>query len=158
SATSSGVIVGGVVTNQPLTDGTTPTARKSHRCGSSDAEVFQLGCEGLTLRPRETSAHSGMTASCYGRHRLFSEYDLGGKALPRTGFIDHIGIGVPDLEAAKAYYDELMSILGLREWFPREAGGPLNYGPDGARGSQLFIYQADDTETYSRGHAGLHHL
>ena len=37
--------------------------------------------------------------------------------LPRTGFIDHIGIGVPDLAAAKRYYDELMSILGLREWF-----------------------------------------
>ena len=34
-----------------------------------------------------------------------------------TGFIDHIGIGVPDLAAAKQYYDELMSVLGLREWF-----------------------------------------
>jgi hypothetical protein len=27
--------------------------------------------------------------------------------LPRTGFIDHIGIGVPDLVAAKEYYDRL---------------------------------------------------
>jgi hypothetical protein len=33
------------------------------------------------------------------------------------GFIDHIGIGVPDLPAAKRYYDELMPILGLRAWF-----------------------------------------
>ena len=37
--------------------------------------------------------------------------------MPQTGFIDHIGIGVPDLAAAKEYYDELLSVLGLREWF-----------------------------------------
>ena len=30
----------------------------------------------------------------------------------RTGFIDHIGIAVPDPSAAKRYYDELMPILG----------------------------------------------
>ena len=34
--------------------------------------------------------------------------------MPRTAFIDHIGIGVPDLAAAKRYYDELMPILGLK--------------------------------------------
>jgi catechol 2,3-dioxygenase-like lactoylglutathione lyase family enzyme len=28
----------------------------------------------------------------------------------RTGFIDHIGVGVPDLAAAKQYYDQLMPI------------------------------------------------
>lgn len=32
--------------------------------------------------------------------------------MARTGFIDHIGIGVPDLAAAKAYYDELMPVWG----------------------------------------------
>ena len=42
-----------------------------------------------------------------------------------TGFIDHIGIGIPDLVAAKEYYDELMSVLGLREWFDTGPGGPL---------------------------------
>jgi catechol 2,3-dioxygenase-like lactoylglutathione lyase family enzyme len=36
--------------------------------------------------------------------------------VPRTGFIDHIGIGVPDLAAAKRYYGELMPLLGLRQW------------------------------------------
>jgi catechol 2,3-dioxygenase-like lactoylglutathione lyase family enzyme len=76
----------------------------------------------------------------------------------RTGFIDHIGIGVPDLVEAKEYYDDLMSILGLREWFETGPGGPLNYGPDGARGSQLFFYQAEEPDTYSRLHTGLHHL
>jgi catechol 2,3-dioxygenase-like lactoylglutathione lyase family enzyme len=76
----------------------------------------------------------------------------------RTGFIDHVGIGVPDLVAAKEYYDELMSVLGLREWFETVPGGPLNYGPDGARGSQLFFYQAEEPGTYSRRETGLHHL
>ena len=74
-----------------------------------------------------------------------------------AGFIDHVGIGVPDLPAAKGYYDELMSILGLREWFATGAEGPLNYGPDGALGTQLFLYQAEPG-TYSRSETGLHHL
>jgi hypothetical protein len=54
--------------------------------------------------------------------------------LPQTGFIDHIGIGVPDLVAAKQYYDDLMSILGLKEWFETSPGGSFNYGPDGGKG------------------------
>jgi catechol 2,3-dioxygenase-like lactoylglutathione lyase family enzyme len=78
--------------------------------------------------------------------------------LADTGFIDHIGIGVPDLEATKAYYDGLMSVLGLRHWFERSTGDPLNYGPDGARGSQLFFYEAEEPTTYSRRGTGLHHL
>ena len=78
--------------------------------------------------------------------------------MPRTGFIDHIGIGVPDLGAAKQYYDELMSVLGLREWFHTGPGGPLNYGPDGGQGAQLFFYQAEGPATYSRHETGLHHL
>ncbi|MGZ4338358.1 MAG: VOC family protein [Gaiellaceae bacterium] len=78
--------------------------------------------------------------------------------LPRTGFIDHIGIGVPDLAAAREYYDGLMSVLGLCEWFETVPGGPLNYGPDGDRGSQLFVYQAAEPGAYSRGRTGLHHL
>jgi len=44
--------------------------------------------------------------------------------LPQPGFIDHIGIGVPDLVAAKQYYDDLMSVLGLRAWFEPGPGGP----------------------------------
>jgi catechol 2,3-dioxygenase-like lactoylglutathione lyase family enzyme len=78
--------------------------------------------------------------------------------LPGTGFIDQVGIGVPDLVAAKEYYDELMAVLGLREWFATGPGGPLNYGPDGALGSQLFFYKVEEPGTYSRGQSGLHHL
>src|SRR5690348_10023779 len=88
--------------------------------------------------------------------RVADVHDSGGASLPRTGFIDHIGIGVPDLVATKRYYDDLMSVLGLRQWFPTVPGGPLNYGPDGDRGSQLFFYQADEPGTYSRGQTGFH--
>ena len=78
--------------------------------------------------------------------------------MPRAGFIDHIGIGVPDLVVAKQYYDELMSVLGLRQRFDTGSRGPLNYGPDGAQGSQLFLYQAEEPSPYSRSQTGLHHL
>jgi catechol 2,3-dioxygenase-like lactoylglutathione lyase family enzyme len=78
--------------------------------------------------------------------------------VPRTGFIDQIGIGVPDLVAAKQYYDGLMSVLGLREWFETRPGGSFNYGPDGDKGTQLFFYQAEEPGSYSRGQAGLHHV
>jgi len=77
--------------------------------------------------------------------------------VPEPGFIDHIGIGVPDLGAAREYYDELMGVLGLRPWFETGPEGPLNYGPDGALGSQLFFYEVDAGE-YSRSRTGLHHL
>jgi catechol 2,3-dioxygenase-like lactoylglutathione lyase family enzyme len=46
--------------------------------------------------------------------------------MARTAFIDHIGIGVPDLAAAKAWYDELMPILGLTKWFPTSPSGEYN--------------------------------
>ena len=75
-----------------------------------------------------------------------------------AGFIDHIGIGVPDLEATREYYDDGMSILGLRQWFDLGPGGPLNYGPDGAQGSQLFFYEIEEPGSYSRGQTGFHHL
>lgn len=78
--------------------------------------------------------------------------------MTRTGFIDHIGIGVPDLAAAKRYYDELMPILGLRQWFKTTAEGVFNYGPDGARGPQLFFYQAREGGDYSRLRTGLQHI
>jgi catechol 2,3-dioxygenase-like lactoylglutathione lyase family enzyme len=76
----------------------------------------------------------------------------------RTGFIDHVGIGVPDLAAAKKYYDELMPILGMKHWFPTSADGSFNYGPDDAGGSQLFFYQALEPSDYSQHRTGLQHI
>lgn len=78
--------------------------------------------------------------------------------MARTGFIDHIGIGVPDLAAAKRYYDDLMPVLGLRQWFKTSPEGSFNYGPDAARGSQLFFYQALEAGTYSRQRTGFQHI
>lgn len=77
--------------------------------------------------------------------------------MTKTGFIDHIGIGVPDLAQAKRYYDDLMPILGLKQWF--KTSPMFNYGPDGATGSQLFFYQAQEPgPAYSRHRSGLHHI
>ena len=76
----------------------------------------------------------------------------------RTGFIDHVGIGVPDLKVAKRYYDELMPVLGLRQWFQTAPDGAFIIGPDGALGSQLIFYQALEPDTYSRHRTGLQHL
>jgi catechol 2,3-dioxygenase-like lactoylglutathione lyase family enzyme len=78
--------------------------------------------------------------------------------LARTAFIDHVGIGVLDLAAAKRYYDELMPVLGLHQWFKTAPDGSFIIGPDGARGSQLIFYQALEPGTYSRHRAGLQHL
>ena len=78
--------------------------------------------------------------------------------MPRTGFIDHVGIGVPDLIQAKRYYDGLMAILGIRPRFPTTASGEFNYGPDGATGPQIFFYQALEPDEHSRHATGLQHL
>ena len=74
------------------------------------------------------------------------------------GLIDHVGIGVPDLDAAKRYYDGLMPILGLRPWFPTTEAGEFNYGPDGALGTQVFFYEALEPSAHSRHGTGLQHL
>ena len=76
----------------------------------------------------------------------------------RTAFLDHIGIGVPDLGAAKRYYDGLMPILGLAQWFETGDDGTFAIGPDGAMGPQLFFYQALEPHDYSRHGTGLQHL
>ena len=71
--------------------------------------------------------------------------------------IDHIGIGVPDLAAAKQYYDELVGIVGFREWFPADEH-QFNYGPDATLGTQIFFYRAHEPNDYSRHGIGLQHL
>jgi hypothetical protein len=62
--------------------------------------------------------------------------------MPRTGFIDHTGIGVPDLAAAKLYYDELMPTgtrarVPLTPWHRPAApvlhGVQPHHGPPGTR-------------------------
>ncbi len=78
--------------------------------------------------------------------------------MTRTAFIDHLGIGVPDLAAAKRYYDALIPVLGLRQWFETGPDGSFIIGPAGAKGSQLIFYQALEPDDYSRHRTGLQHI
>jgi catechol 2,3-dioxygenase-like lactoylglutathione lyase family enzyme len=74
-----------------------------------------------------------------------------------TARLDHIGIGVPDLEVARRYYDGFMQVVGFEEWFPADEH-QFNYGPAGVPGTQLFFYRATDDGDHSRHGVGLQHL
>ena len=66
--------------------------------------------------------------------------------------IDHIGLGVPDVEAAKAYYDEMLALVGfVRQW-------EVGYRPHDWYGAQLFLYPTVEDGDYSRHRTGLQHL
>src|SRR4029453_10853614 len=66
--------------------------------------------------------------------------------------IDHFGLGVPDVEGAKAYYDELMPMLGYQPCFGN------GYCPDDWQGAQLFLYPTLEEGPYSRDRVGLQHI
>lgn len=66
--------------------------------------------------------------------------------------IEHIGLGVPDVDAAKAYYDELMPMVGFQPCFGN------GYCPEDFQGAQLFLYPAKEPDQHSRHGTGLHHL
>lgn len=66
--------------------------------------------------------------------------------------IDHIGFNVPDVEAALAYYDQLLPLLGYKRFYP------LGYVPTDWDGAQIFIYPAMEEGTYSRLRTGLSHV
>ncbi|WP_193508874.1 VOC family protein [Cryobacterium sp. BB736] len=66
--------------------------------------------------------------------------------------IDHVGLGVPDMEIAKAYYDELMPMVGFQPCFGN------GYCPNDWNGAQLFLYESTEDGAYSRHHSGLQHL
>jgi catechol 2,3-dioxygenase-like lactoylglutathione lyase family enzyme len=66
--------------------------------------------------------------------------------------IDHIGLGVPDVEAAKAYYDDFMPLVGfVREW-------EVGYRDTGWYGAQIFLYSTLEAGEYSRHRIGLQHI
>jgi catechol 2,3-dioxygenase-like lactoylglutathione lyase family enzyme len=70
--------------------------------------------------------------------------------------LGHLGINVPDLAAAKSYYDELMPLLGYETF---ETTEECAYMPaEGKRGAYLFLYQALEPGEYSRHREGLQHL
>jgi len=66
--------------------------------------------------------------------------------------IDHIGLGVPDVVAATAYYDELLPLVGF------ERGWETGYRAVDWYGAQLFLYPAVERGDYSRHRIGLQHI
>jgi catechol 2,3-dioxygenase-like lactoylglutathione lyase family enzyme len=70
--------------------------------------------------------------------------------------VDHIGLNVPDLAAAKAYYDELMPLVLYEPFFATD--DQFSYQPlEGKPGTRVFFYLGDATD-YGRTRTGLQHL
>jgi catechol 2,3-dioxygenase-like lactoylglutathione lyase family enzyme len=71
--------------------------------------------------------------------------------------LGHIGLNVPDIAAAKRYYDQLMPLVGFESFLVAE--DEFAYRPAGGKpGTFLFFYPASEDGSYSRHRAGLQHL
>ena len=71
--------------------------------------------------------------------------------------IGHLGINVPDLDAARSYYELLMPALEMEPFLSDAA--QFAYRPAGGKpGAYLFVYPALDGGAYSRDRAGFQHL
>ena len=71
--------------------------------------------------------------------------------------LGHLGINVPDLDGAKAYYDALMPLLGYEPFF--DADDEFSYRPvQGRFGAYLFFYPTVEERSFSRHSTGLQHL
>ena len=71
--------------------------------------------------------------------------------------LGHLGINVPDLKAAKGYYDAVMPLLGFDEHFTAE--DEFAYRPAGGKtGTYLFFYPSAEDSGYTRQRTGLQHL
>ena len=71
--------------------------------------------------------------------------------------LGHLGINVPDLRAAKGYYDAVMPLLGFDEYLTAE--DEFAYRPAGGKpGTYLFFYPSAEHSQYSRHKTGLQHL
>ncbi len=71
--------------------------------------------------------------------------------------LGHLGVNVPDLAVARAYYDGLLPMLDFEPHFatPDE----FAYRPaKGKRGTYLFFYPSEQDGTYSRKQTGLQHV
>jgi catechol 2,3-dioxygenase-like lactoylglutathione lyase family enzyme len=71
--------------------------------------------------------------------------------------LGHLGLNVPDLDVARAYYDELMPALEFESFISDV--DQFAYRPAGGKpGSYLFFYRARDAGDDSRFTSGLQHL
>jgi catechol 2,3-dioxygenase-like lactoylglutathione lyase family enzyme len=71
--------------------------------------------------------------------------------------LGHIGVNVPDLAAAKTYYDALMPLLDFEPFLAHDDEFAYKPAAD-KRGTFLFFYPARSTGDFSRDHTGLQHL
>ena len=71
--------------------------------------------------------------------------------------LGHLGINVPDLAAAKRYYDALMPLVGFETFFATD--DEFSYQPaDNKRGTFVFFYPSALDGAYSPERTGLQHL
>jgi catechol-2,3-dioxygenase len=71
--------------------------------------------------------------------------------------VGHLGLNVPDLTVAKAYYDQVMPALGYTPFVASDE--EIAYLPaDNKRGAFIFMYQSLEPGDYSRHATGLQHL
>jgi len=71
--------------------------------------------------------------------------------------LGHLGINVPDLAAARAYYDQVVPLLGFEPWLAED--DQLAYRPVGGKpGTFLFFYPAPARGGYDPERPGLQHL
>jgi len=71
--------------------------------------------------------------------------------------LGHLGINVPDLGAAKNYYDELMPLVDFEPFIA--ADDQFAFRPAGGKpGTFLFFYPTAEPGDYSRHRTGLQHL
>ena len=66
--------------------------------------------------------------------------------------IEHFGIGVPDVDAAKKFFDEFMPLVDYMPYFG------TGYVPTNWQGAQLFLYPTTEEGDYSRHRIGLQHI
>jgi catechol 2,3-dioxygenase-like lactoylglutathione lyase family enzyme len=71
--------------------------------------------------------------------------------------LGHLGVNVPDLAAARAYYDALMPLLEYEPFLDRES--EFSYRPAGGKvGTYVFFYGALEDGLHTRHRPGLQHL
>lgn len=71
--------------------------------------------------------------------------------------LGHLGINVADLVAAKAYYDQLMPLVGFEQFLVHD--DEFAYRPAGGKpGTFLFFYPSAQPGEFSRHRTGLQHL
>ena len=73
------------------------------------------------------------------------------------GVLGHLGLNVPDVDGARAYYGDILPLLDYAPFLSDEDG--FSYMPaHGKRGTYLFFYPASTGGPYSRQCPGLQHL